>query len=144
MFLHTKSICIILEVKRMEFLTDYYGWFLLVVSFIGILLYKKLSNKPNAITESYSKKLNIGVENINFKELLWKAGFKKIRSEADLFYAESKISLWSWGEIVTIEIISKDSIKITSFCKMPVQVFSWGKNKQNVNRIIENINNSEK
>jgi hypothetical protein len=44
--------------------------------------------------------------------------------------------LRTWGEVVNIEFVSGNTVRITSKCVMPTQCLDWGKNKSNVSKFI--------
>lgn len=58
------------------------------------------------------------------------------RAEGKTIRAETEPSLRSWGETVTIEVRS-DRIVIES--ESGEQLFDWGKSRQNVSRIAEEV-----
>jgi hypothetical protein len=57
----------------------------------------------------------------------------------DRLVASTGLGMRSWGEKVTIEFISEDSISITSTCALPTQCLDWGKNKANVELLMAEI-----
>jgi hypothetical protein len=60
----------------------------------------------------------------------------KVRSEAPAkITASTSVNLWSWGERVVIEFFN-DGILVTSSCALPTQCIDWGKNKRNVKKFI--------
>jgi hypothetical protein len=60
----------------------------------------------------------------------------------DLFVAKTNPKWWtgSWGEMITI-LIDNDKVMINSICdpELRASVFSVGRNRKNVNRLIGNI-----
>ncbi len=46
--------------------------------------------------------------------------------------ARRGISLWSWGETITIHVGPGPLLYIRSECRMPTQCFDWGRNADNV------------
>ncbi len=63
-----------------------------------------------------------------------------IRQETNQTIAASAtVSLFSWGEKITIHFLPNGSVSVTSACAFPLQIFDWGKNKQNVDRLMHAI-----
>lgn len=54
----------------------------------------------------------------------------------DTFRAKIKLSPASWGERITISLSEPGMLEIRSVCLYPLQLFDWGKNKQNVTRFL--------
>lgn len=54
----------------------------------------------------------------------------------DLFTAQVRMSLNSWGQDFVISLAYEPSIRIRSSCKL-WQVFDWGANKRNVERFLK-------
>src|SRR5690349_13527440 len=48
------------------------------------------------------------------------------------------LNLWSWGELVRV-VVEHDSLRVISQCTFPLQVFDWGKNARNVERVRDNL-----
>ena len=57
----------------------------------------------------------------------------------DKVVLKMKWSVWSWGENITIDISDKKAITIISKCICPVQLYDWGKNKENVELLISKL-----
>lgn len=59
------------------------------------------------------------------------------------FCFEHRTSLSSWGEVITITLtpVGEEQVKVEvlSKCGFPLQLFDWGKNKENVNAIMQYI-----
>lgn len=53
--------------------------------------------------------------------------------------AKTKLSWWSWTEDVTVNINEKSEVQILSKCAFPMQIFDWGKNRENVNKFFSNL-----
>lgn len=51
----------------------------------------------------------------------------------------AKWSIWSWGEVITVDFSHKGTVTIISRCKFPLQLFDWGKNRENVDRLVMRI-----
>jgi len=54
-----------------------------------------------------------------------------------LITAKSGMTIWSFGETIQIMFIDKKTVEIQSKCKS--QIFDWGKNKKNVNTLVDLI-----
>jgi hypothetical protein len=46
-------------------------------------------------------------------------------------------NIWSYGERIVVDYFAGDRVSVTSSCIRFTQFFDWGKNKQNVNRLLE-------
>jgi hypothetical protein len=55
------------------------------------------------------------------------------------FEASVRITPWSWGEHVNILLNEPNHITIESICIFPLQIFDWGKNKQNVELFLKHF-----
>ena len=55
-----------------------------------------------------------------------------------LVTAATGVSLWSWGERVTVHLHTED-VTVTSRCAMPLQAFDWGRNAQNVRALLARV-----
>ena len=63
-----------------------------------------------------------------------------IRQETNqTIVASATISLHSWGEKISIQFLPNGSVSVTSACAFPLQIYDWGKNKQNVDRLMHAI-----
>lgn len=74
----------------------------------------------------------IAAEECRFKVRIsnQKVGFIRLRT---------RTSFWSWGEYVDIKITEAGVVRIKSRCVLPTQLVSWGKNRGNVQRLFEII-----
>ena len=55
------------------------------------------------------------------------------------FHLSSKVSFTSWGEDIQVTLIDQGNqtyVDIYSACSLATQVIDWGKNQENVNRIM--------
>jgi hypothetical protein len=52
--------------------------------------------------------------------------------------ARVELSLWSWGESITVTI-GRDSAIIRSACQFPLQCIDWGKNRKNVSTLVQGL-----
>jgi hypothetical protein len=51
-----------------------------------------------------------------------------IRQESNqTIVASATVSLFSWGEKITIHFLPNGSVSVTSACAFPLQIFDWGK-----------------
>jgi|SRR5262245_19989850 len=62
-----------------------------------------------------------------------------LEEREEIIQASTRISLWSWGERVTIEFFPDDTLSITSKCSLPTQCLDWGKNRSNVKKFIAKL-----
>ena len=65
--------------------------------------------------------------------------WQKDTSDANRFTARISINQNSWGEDIEIRFVSENTLRITSKCILPLQIFDSGKNKKNVQSIITKI-----
>lgn len=91
---------------------------------------------PAYHNEVYSVEKNCEDINLAVRTTLKELQWKYIETSKDTLVASSKISFESFGEKVTIQIMSKDSISITSKCKHPIQWLDFGRNKRNVDKFL--------
>jgi hypothetical protein len=55
--------------------------------------------------------------------------------DKDTFRVSLSANVLSWGENVSVSI-EPGIVRIKSICKLPTQVFDWGRNKQNVKQFL--------
>ena len=115
-------------------------WLVFMAITAFILMYKKITKSPDAITSSFqmTKKIK-GLPQDNLKlirQALKNAGFNKvgIDEEEHYFYARSKFSMSSFLEYIEVyyqNTQNKTELKFKSICALPTQIYDWGKNKRN-------------
>ena len=54
------------------------------------------------------------------------------------FVARVSVSSWSWGERITI-VVDEFRVRIRSECVYPLQFIDWGKNRRNVDTLINRL-----
>ncbi len=59
--------------------------------------------------------------------------------DGSVFTGEIGMSLFSWGEKITVTRVAPQLLSISSACVFPLQWFDWGKNEKNVHRLYEVI-----
>lgn len=64
-------------------------------------------------------------------------------TDADNFRAQVPISGSSWGENFTVSLETPGVAIIRSVCRYPLQLFDWGKNRQNVDRFLAHFSPKE-
>lgn len=47
------------------------------------------------------------------------------------------MSLWSWGEQITVTIEPDGYVEIESKCAFPLQLIDWGRNRRNCTRFLD-------
>ena len=52
---------------------------------------------------------------------------------------QTTVSLTSWSEVIEIDFLAPDRLRIKSACALPTQCFDWGKNRKNVRRFKEEV-----
>ena len=75
----------------------------------------------------------------SLSDFLAKNDYKIIKQAPDSLEASASANFFSWGEVVTVSFITDEVINIKSQCKLPTQVFDWGKNRKNVKKIADFI-----
>jgi hypothetical protein len=66
-----------------------------------------------------------------------------VQEESDMeLTASTAASLWSWEERITVRF-HKGGASVTSSCTLFTQCIDWGKNKQNVHRLLSVINQAD-
>src|SRR6185295_18799137 len=94
---------------------------------------------PAYHTESCTPKPADGDVKTAVKEAIERLSWKIKEETSDEIKASTSINFWSWGEKVTIEFDPDGSVVITSKCSMPTQCIDWGKNKRNVQKLIDEL-----
>jgi hypothetical protein len=74
-----------------------------------------------------------------FEELGWPFS----ETESGAMSAILGANMSSWGEVVTVEVMHDGLIAVESACRVPFQVFDWGKNRQNVREFICRLQQNE-
>ena len=130
----------------MNFIIENIGWLLIISTIAFFFFYKLFSKDPYALTSKYiiEKEISFNSEKLPKKILdsLKKSGFNKVGYDPDenKFYAQTKISLWSWTEFIMIQIQKDNSntkMIFTSICALPLQIIDWGKNKRNARKFFK-------
>lgn len=75
-------------------------------------------------------------------EALESLGWSISKRSKEAISASTGINLLSWGEQILIEFGDDGSVSITSKCSLPTQCFDWGKNKSNVLKLIDELEES--
>jgi hypothetical protein len=66
-----------------------------------------------------------------------------LRDESDTeLTGSTSVSLWSWGERITVRF-HKGGASVTSCCALFTQCIDWGKNGQNVHRLLSVVNQAD-
>ena len=74
-----------------------------------------------------------------FEELGWEHTI----TEEGVFRTRIGISLLSYGEVFTVEILEHGLIRAASRCIWPMQLFDWGKNRSNVRKFLDHLRQKE-
>ncbi len=54
-------------------------------------------------------------------------------------HASTSLSLSSWTEKIEIDFLAPDRLKIRSACALPTQCFDWGKNRKNIKKFRQEL-----
>ena len=102
--------------------------------------YKFFTKDKDAITSKFSTKQILASDlNSNLpliQQAIVNAGFHKIGFDIteNRFFATSGFSMQSWSEFIEVKVIEKNmttELNLKSICAFPMQLFDWGKNKEN-------------
>ncbi len=69
-----------------------------------------------------------------------KLGWDLKKEGGDKLIATCGVELWSWGEVVRIDIQEDLSLSVTSKCAFPLQCLDHGKNEENVEFFLVELN----
>ena len=78
-------------------------------------------------------------------EVITDAGFKIIKTNENTgdIFAISSITWTSWGENIYISLTETGDKTIVNFCSACIfQVYSWGKNERNYDKLLQEFENS--
>ena len=85
----------------------------------------------------------LNLRNTNLRESvsagLGQTGWTVLETTKHSIRAKIGINLWTFGETIQITFIDDETIEIHSKCRWPTQMFDWGKNKRNVNTLVNLI-----
>lgn len=131
----------------MDFLINNIGWILLAITVLIVIFYKRILGVSVPFTSQYKTSLTIKTPKTNTVEIVLKAlkksGFTRagFDSGEDRFFAQSKISLWSWTERIEIGIKEdnpgEQTLEFVSTCTLPTQIIAWGKNRRNARKFMK-------
>lgn len=130
----------------MEHLGTIYGLafiMLLVVIIIwrGIVKKKKVtahyqeSRKYDKPVQELIELVGKALEDINAKKIAY-------NSSTSVFSAKLEGSIWSWSEILEINLESSEhetTVAFSSQCSLPSQILDWGKNRRNSKRFFNKL-----
>ena len=125
-----------------------WGWIVCIVLVTFIVVYKKITKNPDAITSKYETRKKIkGLPQHNLeliKQALKNAGFKKvgIDEEERSVYARTSFSMSSFLEYIEITYQQRQEqteLNFKSICALPTQIYDWGKNKRNFKKFEKEI-----
>ena len=92
---------------------------------------------PAHYSASIKNKSNYSIEELI--KILKKTTFIIQYNSDENIFLKAQLNAWSWGESIKITLNrnTDNSINISSKCAFPLQCVDWGKNKKNVNMIVE-------
>ncbi|MBF0695390.1 MAG: hypothetical protein IR153_10085 [Flavobacterium sp.] len=126
----------------MEIIFENIGWIILISIVCLIIAFKKITNRPDAITSKfYTSEIVKSSDHLKTTVLtaLNNSGFPKVyHNEIDnKIYVQTSITMNSWGETIEIELEEEElqsKIHFKSICAFQFQIYDWGKNKRNFKR----------
>lgn len=131
----------------MDFISEYIFWIIFFGTIISILLYKRITNNPNAVTAKYIGTLDLENKEISREDILQAmktSKFKNVYYDEgnQVFKGSVNFSISSYFENIEIRLIdseNKPRLTFLSICGFPFQIYDWGKNKRNYKRFIKNL-----
>ena len=76
---------------------------------------------------------------VSVSAALEQTGWTVLETTKHSIRAKIGINLLTFGETIRITFIDDKTIEIHSKCRLPTQIFDWGKNKRNVNTLVNLI-----
>ena len=118
-----------------------------LVLILFILIFRFLFKKETNFTSQFNRKKEFTTSNPNINSLIMdalkKSNFRKIRQVNNSFTSLATPTIWSFAEIITVNVnrISENKIEVLfkSKCLFPLQIFDWGKNERNCNKFFANL-----
>jgi len=131
----------------MDFISEYIFWIIFFGTILSILLYKRITNNPNAVTAKYIGTLDLENKEISREDILQAmkaSNFKNVYYDErnEVFKGSVNFSMSSYFENIEIRLIdseNKPRLTFLSICGFPFQIYDWGKNKRNYKRFIKNL-----
>lgn len=87
---------------------------------------------PAYHTETYRAVIDRSVLRVAAKQTFAAISWPVREETYDKVIATRGVSLWSWGEIVSVQFGPDNSYSVTSKCIVPFQCCDWGRNRRNV------------
>lgn len=134
-----------------------FAFILLIVSFFVFnILVRKIAwfkpyftSKYNFLSTKFRTKIEFDIsEELMFEkviEVMESSRFtlKQINKDTFEIFAISPMSFRSWGENIYIDFKEEEGKTVLNFCSATIfQLYSWGKNKENYNKLIQHIEES--
>jgi len=73
------------------------------------------------------------------EQALLRLGWDYQQTERGHWQATIPWNFWSWGEVVELELGADGTLAVRSRCTWVLQCFDWGKNRQNVKRVLGDL-----
>jgi len=87
-----------------------------------------------SVTHSLNpKQIDVAVEDALAK-LGWRFSFRD-----GVFQAFRGVSIFSWGERITIDVSTPGVVALRSRCRFSLQCVDWGRNQRNIRRFLSTI-----
>jgi hypothetical protein len=124
----------------METIQSNPGWIIFFILAVILFLFKVFSKEKDGVTSKYIAnqilQFDLNSSLALVKQALVNSQFSKIGFDPteNRYYAVSGFSMYSWSEYIQVKAVKIDNqteIEFKSICAFPMQIFDWGKNKNN-------------
>jgi hypothetical protein len=68
-----------------------------------------------------------------------KSGWRYEEESEGTFIGKIPMGIWSYGERLTVSIHRDGTLEVRSVCVWPMQIFDWGKNERNIDKLFQNM-----
>lgn len=69
-------------------------------------------------------------------EAMRRMGWNVFRVEPQFLEGSVSMSFWSWGEDIQMRQVAEDQVELVSKCKLVTQVIDFGRNRKNIDKIL--------
>lgn len=72
-------------------------------------------------------------------EAMRRLGWEVLRAEDSFVEGNLGMTIWSWGEDISIRQVSQDQVEVASRSKLVTQIIDFGRNRKNVEKLLAAI-----